>query len=65
MMSNFFGSSDLKIFENSRPSASNFKSFSQSLEHIFLTIGRKNFGNKIPFLGYPIVTIRTKLYNIG
>ena len=28
-------SSDLKIFANSRPSASNFKSFSRSLEHFF------------------------------
>ena len=42
-------SSDLKIFENSRPSASNFKSFSQSLEQFFLTVGQNNFGNKIPF----------------
>ena len=39
-------SSDLK---NSRPSASNFKSFSQSLEQFFLTVGQNNFGNKIPF----------------
>ena len=43
-------SSDLKIFENSRPSASNFKSFSQSLEQFFLTVGQNNFGNKIPFI---------------
>ena len=43
-------SSDLKIFENSRPSASNFKSFSRSLEHFFLTPGQNNFGNKIPYL---------------
>ena len=40
---------NLKIFENSRPSASNFKSFSRSLEHFFLTVGQNNFGNKIPF----------------
>ena len=26
----------------------NFKSFSQSLEHFFLTVGQINFGNKIP-----------------
>ena len=32
-------SSDLKIFANSRPSASNFKSFSQSVEQFFLTVG--------------------------
>ena len=33
---------------NSRPSASNFKSFSRSLEQFFLTVGQNNFGNKIP-----------------
>ena len=43
-------SSDLKNFENSRPSASNFKSFSRSLEQFFLTVGQNNFGNKILFL---------------
>ena len=43
-------SSDLKIFENVKPSASNFKSFSQSLEQFFLTVGKNNFGNKIPFI---------------
>ena len=42
-------SSDLKNFWNSRPSASNFKSFSLSLEQFFLTVGQNNFGNKIPF----------------
>ena len=42
-------SSDLKIFANSRPSASNFVSFSQSLEQFFFTVGQNNFGNKIPF----------------
>ena len=45
-------SSDLKSFANSRPSASNFKSFSQSLEQFFLTVGQNNFGNKIPFLQF-------------
>ena len=39
--------SDLKKFENSRPSASNFKSFSQSLEQFF---SQNIFGNKIPLL---------------
>ena len=43
-------SSDLKFFSNSWPSASNFKSFSRSLEQFFLTVGQNNFGNKIPFL---------------
>ena len=43
-------SSDLKNFENSRLSASNFKSFSRSLEQFFLTVGQNNFGNKIPLL---------------
>ena len=41
--------SDLKNFENSRSSASNFKTFSRSLEQFFLTVGQNNFGNKIPF----------------
>ena len=43
-------SSDLKNFANPRPSASNFKIFSQSLEQFFLTVGQNNLGNKIPFL---------------
>ena len=34
---------DLKKFANSRLSALNFKSFSQSPEHFFLTIGQNNF----------------------
>ena len=41
-------SSDLKFFENSSPSASNFKSFSWSLEQFFRTVSQNNFGNKIP-----------------
>ena len=44
-------SSDLKNFANSRTLVSNFKSFSQSLEQFFLTVGQNNFGNKIPNLG--------------
>ena len=36
------------MFENSRPSASNFKNFSRSLEQFFHTVGQNNFGNKIP-----------------
>ena len=36
-------------FANSRPSASNFKSFSRLLEQFFLTVSQNNFGNKIPF----------------
>ena len=36
-------SSDLKNFANSQPSASNFKSFSQSLEQFCLTKGQNNF----------------------
>ena len=39
----------LKNLANSRPSASNFKSFSRSLEQFFLSVGQNNFGNKIPF----------------
>ena len=45
-------SSGLKIFENSWPSASIFKCFSQSLEHFFLTVGQNNYGNKIPLLPF-------------
>ena len=47
-------SSDLKNFANSRPSASNFKSFSRSLEQFFLTVGQNNFGNKISLL-FPLI----------
>ena len=36
------------MFANSQPSASNFISFSTSLEQFFLTVGENNFGNKIP-----------------
>ena len=43
-------SSDLKKIEKSRPSASNFKSFSRSLEQFFLTVGQHNFRTKIPYL---------------
>ena len=39
-------SSDLTNLENYQPSAWNFKSFSQSLEQFFLTVGQNNFGNK-------------------
>ena len=47
-------SSDLIIFANSRPSASNFESFSQSLEQFFLTVGQNNFCNKIPFQSHSL-----------
>ena len=40
-------SGDLKNFANSWPSTLNFNSFSRLLEHFFLTVGQKNFGNKI------------------
>ena len=40
-------SSDLKIFANSRPSASNFKKTSRSLEQFLLTVDQNNLGNKI------------------
>ena len=43
--------SDLKDFENSRPSVSNFKSFSRSLEQYHShSIVQNNFGHKIPIL---------------
>ena len=38
-----------KILQISPPSASNFKRISKSIEQFFLTVGNKNFGNKIPF----------------
>ena len=40
-------SSDLKMFANSRSSAS--KGI-RLLEQFFITVGQNNFGNKIPFL---------------
>ena len=43
-------SSDLKIFANYQPSASNFKSLSWSLKHFFLIVGQSNFGINIPVL---------------
>ena len=42
-------SNDLK---NSRPSVSNFKSFSRKLEQFFLTVGQNNFYNKIQILPF-------------
>ena len=45
-------SSDLKMLPNSRPTALNFNRFSRSLEFFFFTVGRNNFGNKIPILAY-------------
>jgi hypothetical protein len=41
-------SSDLKFIANSWPSASNFKKNSRTLEQFLLTVGQKNFDNKIP-----------------
>lgn len=46
-------SSDIKNFANSWSSASKFKSFSQSLEEFVRTVGKNNFGNKIPFTFNP------------
>ena len=42
-------SNDIKMFADSQPSASNFKSFSRILEQFFLTVSQGNFGYKIPF----------------
>jgi hypothetical protein len=39
-------SSDLKKIANSRPSTSNFKSFSHSVELFFLTVSQNNFAKK-------------------
>ena len=41
---------DLRYFANSRPSTSNFKSFSRRLEQFFLTVSQNKFGKKIPIL---------------
>ena len=41
--------SGFKSFANSRHLASNFKTFSRSLEQFFFTVGQNNFGNEIPF----------------
>ena len=49
-----------KNLANSRTSASNFKSFSWSVEHFLFTVGQNNFGNKIQFtlhLNYPNLNI--------
>ena len=40
-------SSDPKFLANYLPSASNFRSFSRSLEQFFLTVGQNNFGHKL------------------
>ena len=56
-------SSDLKIFAKSRPSASNFKSFSRSLEQFFLTVGLNNFGNKIPFIIFAALELTGHVFN--
>ena len=60
-------SGDPKNFANSRPSASNFETFSRSLEQFFLPVGQNNFGNKIPFLFKSRMSItiplNTKVHN--
>jgi hypothetical protein len=56
-------SSDLKSFENSPLSVSNFKSISQSLEQFFLTVSQSNFGNKIPFPSQYLISFLQKLTN--
>ena len=61
-------SSDLKIFVNSLPSASNFKSSSRSHEQFLLTVGQNNFGNKIPIsmlmwiFDFPVLQAFTSTY---
>ena len=58
-------SSDLKNFANHQLSALNFKSFSQSLEAFFLTVGQNNFGNKLPFYNRKFFFIQTQKYVRG
>ena len=55
-------SRDLKTFVNFRPSASNFKSVSQSREFFFLTVGQNSFGYKISFLSQ--VEVKKKIANV-
>ena len=60
--------SDLKIFANSWPSVSNFKSSSQSLEHFILKVGQNHFGNKIPLqmqLCFDILVLSSNVYLIA
>ena len=59
-------SSDLKIFANSRPSVSNFKSFSRSLEHFFLTVGQHSVTKNCSDLSLfeQIVPVISKLLQI-
>ena len=59
-------SSDLKNFAKSWASASNFKSFSRSLEQFFLIVGQKNLGNKIPFqvVSQKLVTFQVRFLNL-
>ena len=45
-------SSALKIFANSRLSASNLQNYSQPLEPFFFTVCQNNFCNKIPLFHY-------------
>ena len=51
-------SSDLKNFANPRPSASNFKSFSRSLEQFVLTVGQNNFVTKYHFFKFLTMYIK-------
>ena len=53
--------------KNFQPSALNVKTFSQSLDHFFLTVGQNNFGNKMPvsqhiLLSTHNILIRTYIY---
>jgi hypothetical protein len=50
-------SNDFKNFVNSRPSASNFKTFSRSLEQFFLTVGQNNFDTQRPALYYLVIVL--------
>ena len=58
-------STDLNIFANSRLPASNFKSFSRSLEQFFLTVGQNNFGKKYHFQYLSLFPSKTRLKRIS
>ena len=58
-------SSDLKMFANSRSSAWNFKGYSRSLEHFFLTVGQNNSGNKLLFIRVELGMVKQNFGNIS
>ena len=50
------------MFANSQPSASNFKSFSPSLDQFFITVSQNNFDNKIPLIFFSIFFLHWSIH---